>query len=131
MVREELAEDAQRIAAVAPLEDDYLRIGLWTHDWPLVIWREVIVSLVLGLFLALIGWVVAIMIAPSHTAALVIPLTLISVIVCGCMFGAGLPIMFKRLGLAPAMMSNPFVAGIVDILGIVIYVNIARLMIAG
>jgi magnesium transporter len=200
VVREELAEDAQRIAAVAPLEDDYLRIGLWTlswkrgiwltilffaalltafalrhyeadletyawmvwfipliisaggnsgsqsatlvitamtsgevefQDWPLVIWREVIVSLMLGVFLALIGWVVAIMIAPSHTAALVIPLTLISVIMCGCLFGAGLPIMFKRLGLDPAMMSNPFVAGIVDILGIVIYVNIARLMIAG
>ena len=35
---------------------------------------------------------------------------------------------FKRLGLDPAMMSNPFVAGIVDILGIVIYINVARLL---
>ncbi len=35
---------------------------------------------------------------------------------------------FKRLGLDPAMMSNPFVAGIVDILGIVIYINIARMI---
>jgi len=39
-----------------------------------------------------------------------------------------LPILFKRIGLDPAMMSNPFVAGIVDILGIVIYINIARMI---
>ena len=41
--------------------------------------------------------------------------------------GALLPLLFKRLGLDPAMMSNPFVAVIVDILGIVIYMNVARL----
>ena len=195
VVREELAEDAQRIAAVAPLEDDYLRIGLFTlswkrglwltilffaalltafalrhyeaelerftwlvwfipliisaggnsgsqsatlvitamtsgevefRDWPRVMWREIIVSLALGGFLALIGWAVAMFIAPNAQDAMVIPLTLLSVIFCGCLCGGALPIVFKRLGLDPAMMSNPFVAGIVDILGIVIYINIAR-----
>ncbi len=195
VVREELAEDAQRIAAVAPLEDEYLRIGLWTlswkrgiwltilfflflltafalrhyelelekftwlvwfipliisaggnsgsqsatlvitamtsgevefRDWPRVMYREVLVSLILGGFLSLIGWFVALFIAPNLQDALVIPLTLLSVIVCGCLCGGALPILFKRLGLDPAMMSNPFVAGIVDILGIVIYINIAR-----
>lgn len=199
VVREELAEDAQRIAAVAPLEDEYLRIGLWTlswkrgiwltilffaalltafalrhyelelekftwlvwfipliisaggnsgsqsatlvitamtsgevefRDWPTVMYREVLVSLTLGGFLSLIGWLVAIFIAPNLQDALVIPLTLLSVIVCGCLCGGALPILFKRLGLDPAMMSNPFVAGIVDILGIVIYINIARFVLA-
>ncbi|MDA8746253.1 magnesium transporter, partial [Rubripirellula amarantea] len=96
------------------------------RDWPEVLRREVIVSLILGVFLSLIGLSVAIFIAPSHHDAMVIPLTLVSVIVCGCLCGATLPIIFKRLGLDPAMMSNPFVAGIVDILGIVIYINIAR-----
>ena len=85
-----------------------------------------LVSLTLGGFLSLIGWLVAIFIAPNLKDALVIPLTLLSVIVCGCLCGSALPILFKRLGLDPAMMSNPFVAGIVDILGIVIYINIAR-----
>jgi magnesium transporter len=96
------------------------------RDWPRVMYREVIVSLTLGGFLSLIGWLVAIFIAPNMRDALVIPLTLLSVIVCGCLCGGALPIIFKRLGLDPAMMSNPFVAGIVDILGIVIYINIAR-----
>ena len=99
-----------------------------SSDYPTVIRRETVVSLLLGAFLSLIGFLVAIFIAPSKTDALVIPLTLLSVIVVGCFFGASLPLLFKRLGLDPAMMSNPFVAGLVDILGIVIYVNIAVLV---
>ncbi len=199
VVREELTEDAQRIAAVTPLEEDFLRInlvtlswkrGIWLtilffaalltafalrhyevelnqfawlvwfipliisaggnsgsqsatlvitamtcgevqfKDWPRVMIRESIVSLVLGVCLAAIGYGVAIFVAPSWIDALVIPITLVSVIICGCLCGAALPIMFKRLGLDPAMMSNPFVAGIVDILGIVIYINVARIILA-
>jgi magnesium transporter len=45
--------------------------------------------------------------------------------ICGAATGTLLPLTFQRLGLDPAMMSNPFVAGIIDILGIVIYMNIA------
>ncbi|KLU04841.1 Mg/Co/Ni transporter MgtE / CBS domain protein [Rhodopirellula islandica] len=197
VVREELTEDAQRIAAVAPLEDDFLRIGLiklsykrgiwltilffaalltafalrayedelnsfawlvWfipliisaggnsgsqsatlvitamtggevkNSDLPRVLSREFVVSLLLGSFLSLIGFLVALAIAPTAWAALVIPCTLLSVIFCGCMCGVTLPILFKRMGLDPALMSNPFVAGIVDILGIVIYINVARVL---
>ncbi|SMP65350.1 magnesium transporter [Neorhodopirellula lusitana] len=199
VVREELTEDAQRIAAVAPLEDDFLRIqlgllaykrGIWLTilffaalltafalrmyeaeleiyawlvcfipliissggnsgsqsatlvitamtggevvpaDLPKVFVREVFVSLMLGSFLSLIGFLVALFLAPSAWDALVIPITLLSVIVCGCLCGVVLPMMFKRLGLDPALMSNPFVAGIVDILGIVIYINVARVMLS-
>jgi magnesium transporter len=57
--------------------------------------------------------------------AIIIPITLILVVVCGALAGSVLPLLFKRLGLDPALMSNPFVAGIVDILGIVIYMNVA------
>jgi magnesium transporter len=47
------------------------------------------------------------------------------IVTCGALTGAMLPLMFKRLGLDPAMMSNPFVAGLIDILGILIYMNVA------
>ncbi|MCO8120963.1 magnesium transporter [Stieleria sp. TO1_6] len=197
VIREELTEDAQRIAAVEPLEENYLRIGLLTLSWKRGVWliilffaalltafalehyhqelsefiwlvsfipliisaggnsgsqsatlvitamtsgeieltdwrqvlqREVVVSLILGSFLSLIGYATAIFMAPSAIAATVIPMTLLAVIIMGCFFGAALPLLFKRLGLDPAMMSNPFVAGIVDILGIVVYINIARMV---
>ena len=199
VIREELEEDAHRIAAVEPLDQDFLRIallslsykrGIWLiilffaalltafalrhyedelesfawlvafipliisaggnsgsqsatlvitamtsgdvklTDWPQVLRREAVVSLVLGGFLASIGYIFAIFLAPTAFDALVIPFTLLSVIVCGCLCGATLPIIFKRIGLDPAMMSNPFVAGIVDILGIVIYINIARVLLS-
>ena len=39
-----------------------------------------------------------------------------------------LPLMFKRLGLDPALMSNPFVAGLSDILAIVIYMTVSLLL---
>ena len=59
---------------------------------------------------------------------LVIPGTLLMVVICGTLTGSILPILFERIGWDPAMMSTPFVAGIVDILGILIYVNLALLL---
>jgi magnesium transporter len=42
--------------------------------------------------------------------------------------GSMLPLTFKRFGLDPALMSNQFVAGLSDLLGILIYVNVALLI---
>jgi magnesium transporter len=39
-----------------------------------------------------------------------------------------MPLLFARLGWDPALMSAPFVTVIVDILGIVVYMNVALLM---
>jgi magnesium transporter len=47
------------------------------------------------------------------------------VVICGTITGSALPLVFKRMGLDPALMSSPFVAGLIDILGIVIYMNVA------
>lgn len=66
--------------------------------------------------------------APTWTEMLVVPITLVLVVVCGTLCGGSLPMLFRRLGLDPALMSNPFVAGIIDIAGIVIYMNVAILM---
>ena len=60
--------------------------------------------------------------------ASVLPLTVMLVVLCGTLFGSMLPLAFQRLGLDPALMSNPFVAGLIDIVGIVIYINVAMLL---
>ena len=95
------------------------------QDYFRVISRELAMGLVLGGFLGTIGFLVAYVMVQSVQMAVIIPLTLILVVVCGALAGSILPLVFKRLGLDPALMSNPFVAGIVDILGIVIYMNVA------
>ncbi|HIN94784.1 MAG TPA: magnesium transporter, partial [Planctomycetes bacterium] len=95
------------------------------QDYMRVISRELIMGLILGGFLGTIGFLVTLAMVQSVQMAIIIPITLILVVVCGALAGSVLPLLFKRLGLDPALMSNPFVAGIVDILGIVIYMNVA------
>lgn len=195
VVREELIEDVQRIGAIAPLREEYLRIGLlllsWKRgawltvlfftalltafalrhysialekyawlvlflplisstggnsgnqaatliitaltskelsvsDWQKVLVREWLLGMLLGSILAFIGFIVAwAWFAPSAREALVVPITLMIVIIFGCSTGSMLPLFFRRMGLDPALMANPFIAGIMDITGIVIYLNVA------
>jgi magnesium transporter len=58
----------------------------------------------------------------------VIPLTILGVVLMGTLVGSALPLLFRSLGLDPALMSNPFVSAIVDIVGIVLYMGIALLV---
>ena len=97
-------------------------------DWAQIVVRELAMGLVLGGSLALLGYFTSLMFIPESAAALaciVLPLTLLLVVMSGTLVGAVLPLCFEKLGWDPALMSNPFVAGIVDILGILIYVNVA------
>ncbi|MBN2021984.1 MAG: magnesium transporter [Pirellulales bacterium] len=92
-------------------------------DWWRVVWREVLMGVLLGGALGMVGFGCgAILIHPfSFYAAATIPITLMLVVVCGTLTGSLLPLLFHRLGLDPALMSNAFVAGLIDVVGINIY----------
>ncbi len=101
-------------------------------DWQQIFWRELRVGLVLGSILACIGFLVSMAITWNDADAaklrywpLVVPLTLVLVVTCGAVAGSLLPLFFKRLGLDPALMSNPFVAALSDILAILIYMTVS------
>lgn len=100
------------------------------RDWARVMFRELIVGLFLGAGLGAIGYLVALVVTGEPLQALVIPLTILFVVTAGTLIGSLLPMLFRRLGLDPALMSNPFVAGIIDILGIIIYMNVALVLLA-
>jgi hypothetical protein len=59
-----------------------------------------------------------------------IALTLGAVVLWGSLMGCMLPFVLKRLGLDPAASSTPFVATLVDVTGIVIYFNVALLVLS-
>jgi magnesium transporter len=99
--------------------------------WWAVVWRELLVGGALGLFLGSIGYLIGCFVAPSLTAALIIPITLVLVVTSGTLVGSLLPLLFARLGWDPALMSAPFVTVIIDIVGIVVYMNVALLMLKG
>ncbi len=196
VVMEEATEDAQRSAAVEPLEDSYTRTGIFTltwkrgtwlailfvsgmitvvslnhyqgelehikwltwflplimgcggnagsqsatliitamamgdiksRDWFRIVGRELATGLLLGAGLGLVGAIPALLIAPTPMAALIVPITVLLVVTCGTLTGSSLPMFFQSRGWDPALMSNPFVAGINDIFAILLYVNVARL----
>jgi len=97
-------------------------------DWKRILRREFAVSLLLGALLAVPGFLLGLAYAPDPLHALVIPATVFSVVMVGSLVGCVLPLVFRSLGLDPALMSNPFVSAIVDVVGIVIYMMVALLV---
>lgn len=103
---------------------------LQLRDWSRVLRRELLMGLALGSLLGCMAYVGATFAVDDATAVdkLVVPITIVFVVTCGTLVGGALPLVFRRLGLDPALMSNPFVAGIIDITGIVIYMTVCVLM---
>jgi magnesium transporter len=103
------------------------------NDWWRVAYRELAIGGMLGLGLGIFGLMLTYFFsgAPGVYESMVVPLTLVVVVMVGTFIGAMLPLLFHRFGFDPALMSNPFVAGIVDILGIVIYMNVAFVLLSG
>src|SRR5262245_54902100 len=62
--------------------------------------------------------------------ALVIALSVMGICLWGTLVGSMLPMVFNRVGVDPAMASSPFVTTFVDVTGIVIYFNIAQVLLA-
>ncbi|HTN76001.1 MAG TPA: magnesium transporter [Pirellulaceae bacterium] len=97
------------------------------RQWRKVVLREIAMGMVLGSFLATMGLFASMLLIPNWgwSHVMVFPLMLISVVVTGTLVGSLLPLLFQRMGLDPALMSNPFVSGIMDIVGITTYMNVA------
>ncbi|MCU0685355.1 MAG: magnesium transporter [Polyangiaceae bacterium] len=100
------------------------------RDWWRVLGRELGQGAVLGLVLALVGFVRVLIWKDGTRFAMVVALTLVGIVMMGCVVGSMLPFALKRLRLDPATSSAPFIASLVDVLGIVIYFNIARVLMA-
>jgi magnesium transporter len=58
-------------------------------------------------------------------------LSLIGVVLFGTLAGSMLPFVLRRVGFDPATSSAPFVATLVDVTGIVIYFEVASLILRG
>ena len=79
---------------------------------------------------ASIGFLRVLLLDPDQHVgfALTIAVTLVGIVITGCTVGSLLPIALKRVGLDPATSSTPFIASLVDVLGIIIFVHAARIV---
>ena len=110
-------------------------IGL--GDWFRVLRHEILMGLALGMVLGVIGCALAYF-TPADVLqgkisywqlAFVIGQVVTMICLFGTVIGAMLPLLFERVGVDPAMASSPFVATFVDVTGIIIFFNVAKLWI--
>ncbi|HZF01889.1 MAG TPA: magnesium transporter [Methylomirabilota bacterium] len=109
-------------------------------DWWRVMRREFVAGLTLGCVLAVLG--VIRILAWQYLGfknyglhylliAGTIGCSLVGVVLFGSLVGSMLPLILRRLKFDPAAASAPFVATLVDVTGILIYFNVAYLILRG
>ena len=97
-----------------------------------VLVRELVLAGFLGGGLAILSFLTAMwFVEATVPQAAVVGITVFLVVAMGTVTGAMLPLGFRRMGLDPALMSNPLIAAVVDVVGVVIYYNVARIVVAG
>jgi magnesium transporter len=110
------------------------------RDWFRVVRKELLSGLSLGLILGTIGFFRITLWQYLHIfdygqyhwlVALTVGVALVGVVLWGTISGAMLPFLLRRCGLDPAASSAPFVATLVDVTGLVIYFNMALLILRG
>jgi magnesium transporter len=99
------------------------------EDFPIILWKEVRVGVMCALTLGLATFLkVAFIERVEVKVAMVVGLTLSCTIVLAKSVGCSLPILAKKLGFDPAVMSSPFITTIVDALSLVIYFSFAHML---
>lgn len=98
-----------------------------TRDVGRVLARETAVGLLLGCSLALLAFLPAAWVA-GVDIAVVLSVSLVAVCALAAAAGGVIPILTRRLGVDPAVISSPFITTFVDATGLVVYFLVAGLV---
>lgn len=94
-----------------------------------VVWKESRVALLCGLTLAVCNFFKLIIIDGAQVSvSLTVCLTLIVTVFVAKVVGAVLPIVAKKLGFDPTVMASPLITTVVDVLSLMIFFNIANIV---
>jgi magnesium transporter len=110
-----------------------------TRDWFHIFRRELLTGWALGSILGLVGFLRIVigaqfsdMYGPHwFLLGVTVLFSLMGVVTLGSVAGSMLPLALKRLKLDPATSSAPFVATLVDVVGLILYFTIAALLLSG
>jgi magnesium transporter len=103
--------------------DEIRSLGVWQ-----VIGREAIAGAFLGIMLGGIATVWAYFLQDRPEVAFTVGTSLVAISVIASVSGSALPFLFRSFRLDPALMSAPFITTAVDVLGVLIYFNLARVI---
>jgi magnesium transporter len=93
-----------------------------------VISREAIAGALLGGMLGAIATVWAYFLQGRLEVAIAVGTSLVAISILASISGSALPFLFRYLRLDPALMSAPFITTAVDVVGVLIYFNLARII---
>jgi magnesium transporter len=99
------------------------------RDAFIVLQREFVVALVMGLALGVVGYFRAVLWNNGPAISITVGLALPAIIIWAGVVGSLLPIAARRLKIDPAVMSAPFITTFVDATGLIIFFEIARQLI--
>ncbi|PTU66097.1 magnesium transporter [Chromobacterium sp. Panama] len=95
-----------------------------------VLRKEVTTSFMIALAIGVVAWIRAWMLGVGDEVALVVCLTLIAITIWSAIVSSIIPMLLKKMRIDPAVVSAPFIATFIDGTGLVIYFNIAMLVIS-
>ncbi len=94
-----------------------------------VLWKEIRISLCVGLVLSVVNFLKIIFIdKESWLIALTVCLSMIIIIMFAKAIGGMVPLLAEKIGADPALMANPIIASSVDMLSVLIYFLMASLI---
>ncbi|MBQ8401194.1 MAG: magnesium transporter, partial [Clostridia bacterium] len=94
-----------------------------------ILWKELRVALLAGGTLAAVNFCK--MLAFDNVTMLVaavVSVTVFTVVILAKLVGGLMPILAKRVGCDPAVMANPFITTIVDVMSLLVYFGMAKLL---
>jgi magnesium transporter len=98
-----------------------------------ILFKEIRIALIVGLAMGALTALRAVLTTPDKK--LILPLSItVGLAMVGCVLlaiaaGAILPIVFKKLGLDPALMSGPFISSLMDVFTLLLYLSLAAAII--
>ncbi|MBQ9045475.1 MAG: magnesium transporter [Oscillospiraceae bacterium] len=102
-----------------------------------VVWKELRVAFLCGVTLAVINFGKMYLVDRTllnnsdvtFTVAAIVSLTIVFVVMFAKVVGSTLPIIAEKIGVDPAVMASPLISTITDAVSLMIYFNIARILI--
>ena len=99
-------------------------------DWLRAVGKEILVGGLLGVAMALIAAGVGQLYGGDLKVALIVGLSMVSIVFVANAFGALLPFALSRVRVDPAAASTPLITSVMDVLGLMIYFGIAVAVLA-
>ena len=99
------------------------------RDVPKAIWKELRVAILCGIVLAAANFVKLLVLdRVGLYVAAIVSITLVATVTVAKLVGCVLPVGAKRVGFDPAVMASPFISTIVDALSLLVYFQVASMI---